>query len=361
VKIERFRSLNHEPIVIVKQETFDEEDNLIIGHIEPYHPWRSGRGNRLEVKANELFDINNSMFYDLWSSKLGSFLSCNDNETKWICNCQTKGDFFFRRHFRCHFITGVFKCPGCYENEMVCQNSDGDMISSETKGLITSELKQSKVIETVSLAKSVFSFVLDKAEKDCRYDYPNATVIMSKISKTRKSVALYDVDDMIVSIKSIQKYLKIIDDLSVNNHKRFVLHNLSFSNTAINIVEKSIERNQLMKLEEELNQRILEEWFMESLYIDKPSDPIIIPNIPMVVDIWRLIISKLSIEDRLSLSLVCKSFYWLNTCNCCEILQCAKVLEIELENRQYWNIDDYEDLYYEDNYNDYDEEIDWSS
>jgi hypothetical protein len=97
--------------------------------------------------------------------------------------------------------------------------------------------------------------------------------------------------------------------------------------------------------------------------VDKPSFPDRDKTTFLVQDIWIIIVDQLSIEDILSLSLTCRSFYWMSLCSCCHTLLCNRALFSELDFRRDMKDEhDYEDEdFWDDLTNDYDADINWEA
>lgn len=97
--------------------------------------------------------------------------------------------------------------------------------------------------------------------------------------------------------------------------------------------------------------------------LPKPSLPSKDFPIPMVYDIWILIINELQFDDLLNLAKTCKTFYWFSWCNCCDKMVCASYASTIIEFRQQmWEEnqlalleEDFCSTYYED------DEINWEA
>lgn len=303
----------------------------IRAHIQPYQEFNFINGLHEIVTMKDLVDGLKSAGYK-YSNVLWEGLA-NEQEL-WDCPCQMKGDFFFRKHFRCHFVEGQFKCPGCSEDDDHWKPMESDEISVETNKAIDSAVVSNSMVNlalTLESIDNVSKFVDVKLKK--MEDFHKITVD----SKIEPHVPIDEDNKGMVLVETINLTKRL---LKIKESTEFLMNEMHWSHAYEDIemihncssVAADMMSEYFLKVFRLCRRSSLDNIeFLKFRYRNSKIDihrPASDSEYPKLCDnVWYLISRNLDTRSVFNLAKSCRSLYWTPVCSCCDKMICERNME----------------------------------
>lgn len=333
-----YRSNDYNPSFIVTNINNDIVRSMnrnsllkINAHIQPYQKFNFIDGLHVVVSMKDLIKgltIENSSYSNVnWQGLI------NEQEL-WNCQCQMRGDFFFRKHFRCHFVDGQFKCPGCCEDEEHWKPMESDEISVETSKAIDSAVVSNEMVNlalTLDSIDSVSKFVDVKLKKmeDLHWitvdskiephlpmdDHNVEMVLVETINLTKRLVKIKESTELLMKE---MHWSHAYEDIEM-------IHDCS-SVAADMLSEYFLKIFRLNRRSSLDNIEFLKFRYRNSkIDIKRPASGS--EHSKLCDNVWYLISRNLDTRSVFNLAKTCRSLYWTPVCSCCSKMICDKEVE----------------------------------